>query len=62
MSYLSADQLVATAAETNLTWTSKLDYELVQDILGHTISIEEWENMTETLDDIIFELVMSYQQ
>ena len=62
MSYLSADQLVAENLDTNLTWESKLDYELVQDILGHAISLEEWEDMTETLDDIIFELVMSYQQ
>jgi hypothetical protein len=62
MAYLSADQLVAVAADKNLTWESKLDYELVQDILGHAISTEEWDNMTETLDDIIFELVMSYQE
>jgi len=62
MAYLSADQLVAATADTNLTWESKLDYELVQDILGHSISMEKWDNMTETLDDTIFNLVMSYQE
>jgi len=62
MAYISADQLVAATANTNLTWECRLDYELVQDILGHAISMEKWDNMTETLDDIIFNLVMSYQE
>lgn len=60
MSYKSADQLVAEFSDTNTTWEAKLDYELVQEILGRSMSLEEWGNLVDTLDDIVFETVMSY--
>ena len=60
MSYKSADQLVAEFSDTNTTWEAKLDYELVQEILGRSMSLEEWGSLVDTLDDIVFETVMSY--
>lgn len=60
MSYKSADQLVAEFSDTNTSWEAKLDYELVQEILGRSMSLEEWGNLVDTLDDIVFETVMSY--
>ena len=60
--YPTADQLVAENPDTNTVWESKLDYDLVQEILGHDLSIEEWEQMIEYLDDVVFETVMSFQR
>jgi len=60
MTYLSADQLVALAADTNTSWEAKLDYELVQEILGRSMTLEEWGQLVDTLDDIVFETVMSH--
>jgi len=55
--YPTADELVAVVADTNNSWESRLDYELVQEILGHELSVVEWEQMIETLDDVVFETV-----
>ena len=61
MTYKSADQLVAEFSDTNITtWESKLDYDLVQEILGRSMSLKEWRDLAEKLDDIVFETVMSY--
>ena len=60
--YPTADKLVAENPDTNTLWESKLDYDLVQEILGHDLSIEEWEQMIEYLDDVVFETVMSFQR
>ena len=60
MTYKSADQLVAEISETNTSWEARLDYELVQEILGRSMSLEEWGQLVDTLDDIVFETVMSY--
>ena len=60
MTYLSADQLVALCANTNTSWEAKLDYELVQEILGRSMTLEEWGQLVDTLDDIVFETVMSH--
>lgn len=60
--YPTADELVAEVADTNTLWESRLDYDLVQEILGHDLSIEEWEQMIEYLDDVVFETVMSFQR
>jgi hypothetical protein len=59
MSYKSADQLVAEFSDTNNSWEARLDYELVQEILGRSMTLEEWGNLVDTLDDIVFETVMS---
>jgi hypothetical protein len=60
--YPTADELVAENPDTNTLWESRLDYDLVQEILGHDLSIEEWEQMIEYLDDVVFETVMSFQR
>ena len=60
MTYKSADQLVAEISDTNNSWEARLDYELVQEILGRSMTLDEWSRLTETLDDIVFETVMSY--
>jgi hypothetical protein len=60
MTYKSADELVAEFSDTNNSWEARLDYELVQEILGRSMSLEEWGQLVDTLDDIVFETVMSY--
>ena len=60
--YPTADELVAENPDTNTVWESRLDYDLVQEILGHDLSLVEWEQMIETLDDVVFVTVMSFQR
>ena len=60
MTYKSADELVAEFSDTNNSWEARLDYELVQEILGRSMSLEEWGQLVDTLDDIVFETVMSH--
>jgi hypothetical protein len=60
MTYKSADELVAEISDTNNSWEARLDYELVQEILGRSMSLKEWHQLVDTLDDIVFETVMSY--
>jgi hypothetical protein len=43
-------------------WESRLDYQLVQEILGHDLSEQEWRDLVDDLDDIVFQTVMSYQR
>jgi hypothetical protein len=60
--YPTADELVANGiSDTNL-WESRLDYQLVQEILGHSLSQDEWEQMVDYLNDVVFETVMSFQR
>ena len=60
--YPTADELVAEISDTNNSWESRLDYDLVQEILGHDLSELEWRELVENLDDAVFEIVMSYQR
>ena len=60
--YPTADELVAEISNTNTLWESRLDYDLVQEILGHDLSELEWRELVENLDDAVFEIVMSYQR
>jgi len=62
MTYQSADELVRNFSDTNNSWQSQLDYELVQEILGHSLSVGEWQELTEKLDDVVFETVMEFQR
>ena len=62
MTYQTADELVRNFSNTNNSWQSQLDYELVQEILGHSLSVAEWRELTEKLDDVIFEAVMEFQR
>ena len=60
--YPTVDELVANGiSETNL-WESRLDYQLVQEILGHDLSEDEWLELVDALDDAVFQIVMSFQR
>ena len=60
--YPSSDELVANGiSDTNL-WESRLDYQLVQEILGHSLSEREWSDLVDALNDVVFETVMSFQR
>ena len=60
--YPTADELVSNGfSDTNL-WESRLDYQLVQEILGHDLSKEEWADLVTELDDVVYETVMGYQR
>jgi hypothetical protein len=60
--YPTADELVANGiSDTNL-WESRLDYQLVQEILGHSLSEREWSDLVDALNDVVFETVMSFQK
>lgn len=60
--YEGADVLVAQGMNTSTTWESVLDYQLVQEILGHSISKDEWSELVDSLDDVVFETVMSFKK
>ena len=60
--YPSADELIASGISDTNSWESRMDYQLVQEILGHSLSEGEWAQMIETLDDVVFETVMSFQR
>ena len=60
--YASADELVANGISDSTLWESRLDYQLVQEILGHSLSEQEWGDLVDTLDDVVFQTVMSYQR
>lgn len=60
--YPSADELVASGISDTNSWESRIDYQLVQEILGHSLTEGEWAQMIETLDDVVFETVMSFQR
>jgi hypothetical protein len=60
--YPTADELMENAiSDTNL-WESRLDYQLVQEILGHDLSQSEWSELVGQLDDAVYETVMAYQR
>jgi len=60
--YPNADELMAEKIFNTNLWESRLDYQLVQEILGHSISEDEWGDLVDTLDDVVFQTVMSYQR
>lgn len=59
--YKNVDELVGALSNDNRLWESKLDYELAQEILGHDLSESEWQELVDTLDDAVFEIVMSFK-
>jgi hypothetical protein len=62
MMYPTADELLTNGiSDTNL-WESRLDYQLVQEILGHNLSEDEWVELMDALDDVVFQTVMSFQR
>jgi hypothetical protein len=60
--YPTSDELIANAISDTNVWESRMDYQLVQEILGHSLSQDEWEQMVDYLNDVVFETVMSFQR
>jgi hypothetical protein len=60
--YPTADELMENAISNTNLWESRLDYQLVQEILGHSLSEDEWRDLVDALDDAVFQIVMSYQR
>ena len=60
--YPTADELVANGISDTNIWESRLDYQLVQEILGHDLSEREWADLIDALNDSVFETVMSFQR
>lgn len=60
--YLSADDLIARSVETDKVWEARMDYDLVQDILSRFVSLEEWGEMRDILDDVVFDTIMSFAE
>jgi len=59
--YASADDLLAGNSNTNNSWESRLDYELAEELLGHSLTVSEWAELVNELDDAVFEIVMSFK-
>jgi hypothetical protein len=60
--YPTVNELVDNGiSDTNL-WESRLDYQLVQEILGHDLSEDEWLQLVDALDDVVFQTVMGFQR
>lgn len=60
----SVDELISehARANTNYSWESMMTYELAQEILEDDLSIAEWVEMRNALDDGVFEIVMSFKK
>jgi hypothetical protein len=57
---IPADELVARA-DTNTSWDSMMTHELAEEILERSITREEWDVIRDTLDDNVYETLMSFK-
>ncbi len=57
---LSADDLVKEFSDTNLQWESMMTRELAEEILGRTLTLEDWQIIIDALDDTVYETMMSF--
>jgi hypothetical protein len=57
---IPADELVARA-DTNTSWESMMTHELAEEILERSITREEWDVIRDTLDDNVYETLMSFR-
>ena len=57
----SADELVKEFSDTNLQWESMMTRELAEEILGRTLTLEDWQIIIDALDDTVYETMMSFQ-
>lgn len=60
--YPDADELVKQFSDTNLHWESMMTRELAEEILGRILTAEDWENIVESLDDAVYETLMSFEK
>lgn len=58
---VTADELIAEFSDTNIEWEAMLTRELAEEIIGRTITASKWEEIRNTLDDVVFETVMAFQ-
>jgi len=56
----SADELVKEFSDTNLQWESMMTRELAEEILGRTLTLEDWQIIIDALDDTVYETMMSF--
>jgi hypothetical protein len=56
---MNADELVARA-DTN-PWESMMSHELAEEILERSLTREEWDVIRDTLDDNVYETLMSFK-
>ena len=56
---MNADELVAHA-DTN-TWESMMSHELAEEILERSLTREEWDVIHDTLEDNVYETLMSFK-
>ena len=57
---IPADELVARA-DTNTSWESMMTHELAEEILERSITREEWDVIRDTLEDNVYETLMSFK-
>lgn len=57
----SADELIQQFSDTNLQWESMMTRELAEEILGRTLTLEDWQIIIDALDDTVYETMMSFQ-
>jgi hypothetical protein len=57
---IPADELVARS-NTNTSWDSMMTHELAEEILERSITREEWDVIRDTLDDNVYETLMSFR-
>ena len=56
---MNADELMARA-DTN-TWESMMSHELAEEILERSLTREEWDVIRDTLEDNVYETLMSFK-
>lgn len=56
---IPADELVARADKN--TWESMMSHELAEEILERSLTREEWDVIRDTLDDTVYETLMSFK-
>lgn len=61
MTYESADEVVAKFSDTNEMWESMMTRELAEEILNRILTREEWNIIVESLDDVVYETLMSFE-
>ena len=59
----SVDELISEHArtDTNLSWSSMMTYELAQEILERSITLKEWHDIVDALDDVVYDIMMSFK-
>lgn len=58
----SVDELISEHArgKTNLSWSSMMTRELAQEIFERDITLKEWQDIMDTLDDGVYDILMSF--